>query len=159
MVVTPVVAPRTILVPAPSTLDLATVVLNRLRLVVLLVTSPPSTLKSPSKSTSPATFNLDPIPTPPATMTAPVDVVVDCVVSLMLIATPFAKFQSAPVTSNLSSVASSYLIFVSLLVPNVKNVSSGTTISPVPFGSKIISPSTLLDDNVFKSNVKLSTFH
>ena len=146
-------------IPSPKTFALVTVVLNRFKSLVLLVKSPPSIFKSPSRSTFPATFNLAPIPTPPATTKAPVEVEVDSVVSLTLIATPFAKFQSAPVTSNLSLVNSLYFILVSLLVPKVKNVSSGTTISPVPFGSIFISPSVFVDENVFPSKVRLSTFH
>ena len=38
-------------------------------------------------------------------------------------------------------------------------MSSGITISPDPLGSIVISPSVLVDEKVFPSKVKLSTFH
>ena len=65
----------------------------------------------------------------------------------------------APVTWTLSVPFSSYSIFASFPSPKLKKVSSGILICPVPFGFKTISPSVLVEEKVFPSKVKLSTFH
>ena len=151
---------------APAVLSL---ILKLVATSVKLI-SPPCTVKSPETVKSegdarvpidaePAIYRSPPIPTPPETVNAPVVDEVDAVTSLTLIATPFAKFQSAPVTSSLSSVVSSYLILTSLLVPKVRYVSSGITTSPSPSGSILMSPSVLVDEIVFPFKVRLSTFH
>ena len=68
IVVIPVVAPNIILAPASNTLAVVTLVLKRFNEVVLLFTSPPSTVKSPLILTSPRTSSFTvglvvPIPT------------------------------------------------------------------------------------------------
>ena len=85
-----------------------------------MVISPPSTFKSKSISTLPPTFKSVAKPTPPVTVSAPVVGVVEGVMSSILIATSFAKFQLAPSISNLFSPASSYLNFTSLSSPKDK---------------------------------------
>ena len=76
-----------------------------------------------------------------------------------LIVTDVLKSQGAPVTWTEFVPFSSYSIRESLSLPSARYVSSGITISPVPFGSRIISPSVSVDDNVFVSSLKLSIFH
>ena len=120
MVAIPDVAPTTSAVAAPKALILVAVAFSRLNAVRFVVISPPSTFKSKSISTLPPTFKWVAKPTPPVTVSAPVVGVVEAVVSSILIATLFAKFQSAPSISNLLSVASSYLNFTSLSLPKDK---------------------------------------
>ena len=120
MVAMPVVAPITSAVATPAKLTVVAFVFNILNAVRFVVISPPSTFKSKSISTLPPTFKWVAKPTPPVTISAPVVGVVEAVVSPILIATSFAKFQSAPSISNLLSPASSYLNFTSLSLPKDK---------------------------------------
>ena len=64
-----------------------------------------------------------------------------------------------PVTCIRSVPSSSYSIFASWLFPKVRNVSSTMTTSPLPSVLNIIFPSVSVDDIIFPSNLKLSTFH
>ena len=78
---------------------------------------------------------------------------------------PQLNCQDAPETTTLSVPSSSYSMVASAVPvpseppPNPSLVSSGTITSPEPPGLKIRSPSVLVDENVFPSKVKLSTFH
>jgi len=72
--------PIPILVPAPNALIVVALVLSRLKVVWLVVTSPPLTSKSPVNIVSPPTFKFSAIPTPPATVNAPVVLLVEVVV-------------------------------------------------------------------------------
>ena len=87
IVVMPVVAPNNILVPSPNTLALVTVELKRLSDAVLLVTSPPSIFKSPSRST--VVLRMVAIP-----VVAPITSAVAAPKALILVAVAFNRLNA-----------------------------------------------------------------
>ena len=78
--VVPVAAPISIAVAAPPMLSVVAVALTKLNVVAVVVISPPLTARSPVRTVSPPTFKFSTIPTPPATVTAPVVELVEVVV-------------------------------------------------------------------------------